>query len=362
MNFKVIVFILTTVLFIDSDINAQTGLKDMVKSGNGSENFFIGTAFDAYQLGAADEEILSREFNVMVPENSAKLTVAHPRPGVWRWERMDSLVAMARRKDLFVRLHGPIGPQCSKWVKDDARTPDELSLMLEEFMTAQCRRFANVDVIQWMDVVNETVTPGGEWFGPKEGADLWENPWTKIGFESDKNRTPSYILRAFEIATRNTSNIKLVYNQHGGMEPLMWTKVKETILFLRSKGMRVDGVGWQAHLSPDKPGAFNAEGMEYLSSLIDWAHENQLEFHITEIDYRIKGTADDQSLKAQAEAYRSILAMLLSKSENGVVTFSTWGVRDREGENRFIFDTDLKPKPAYFALKKTLSDHQKNTR
>ncbi len=31
--------------------------------------------------------------------------------------------------------------------------------------------------------------------------------------------------------------------------------------------------------------------MEKLSNLIDWAHQNDLEFHVTELDYLVK---DDQ--------------------------------------------------------------------
>ena len=29
--------------------------------------------------------------------------------------------------------------------------------------------------------------------------------------------------------------------------------------------------------------------LNYLSSLIDWAHQNDLDFHVTEIDYRLVG-------------------------------------------------------------------------
>ena len=32
------------------------------------------------------------------------------------------------------------------------------------------------------------------------------------------------------------------------MQKPMWNRVKETILYLRSKGLRVDGIGWQGHL------------------------------------------------------------------------------------------------------------------
>ena len=66
----------------------------------------------------------------------------------------------------------------------------------------------------------------------------------------------------------------------------MWDKVKETILYIRSKGYRVDGIGWQAHIglsASNKAILENTdEELRKLSDLIDWAHKNNLEFHITE--------------------------------------------------------------------------------
>ena len=50
----------------------------------------------------------------------------------------------------------------------------------------------------------------------------------------------------------------------------------------------------------------------------------------------------------------------MSKRDNGLVTFNTWGVVDRvgthTGKSRFIFDLAGNPKPAYFALKKVLDN------
>ena len=64
--------------------------------------------------------------------------------------------------------------------------------------------------------------------------------------------------------------------------------------------------------------------------------------------------------KIQADAYSRILKILLSKINNGVVTYNTWGLVDRIGEHtdksRFIFDLVGNPKPAYFSLLKTLDD------
>ena len=161
-----------------------------------------------------------------------------------------------------------------------------------------------------MDVVNETILPDGSWFGPKPGTNRWENPWLTMGL--DENGFPNYIIKAFEIATKNAPNVKLVYNQNAGMQKLMWNKVKETILYLRSKGLRVDGIGWQGHLKLSKTtGDFiekTEEALNDLSDLIDWAHANDLDFHVTELDYKVvdKSNLKDE-FQTQAVIYQKII-------------------------------------------------------
>tara|TARA_B100000787_G_scaffold113516_1_gene84520 strand:+ start:13 stop:204 length:192 start_codon:yes stop_codon:yes gene_type:complete len=46
---------------------------------------------------------------------------------------------------------------------------------------------------------------------------------------------------------------------------------------------------WQAHLRDKVILSLNKEQFDYLLSLIDWAHENDLDFHIKEIDHRMIG-------------------------------------------------------------------------
>ena len=294
-----------------------------------------------------------------VPENAAKQARIRPDPNTWDWRQIDAIIDMAKKNNLLVRLHGPISPQASHWAKNDKRKPEELDKIMTEFLTAQCKRFNGHPNIEWMDVVNETVTRSGDWFGPKIGVSEWENPWTIIGSDVDKNRTPLYISKSFEIASKHAPDISLVYNQHGGMEEVMWEKVKETITYLRDKGHRVDGIGWQAHLSNNTK--YGEREIRYLSELIDWSHQNNLDFHVTEIDYKIYGEVTDQKQDLQAKTYSDILKVLMSKRDNGLVTFNTWGVIDRVGphtdKSRFIFDLSGNPKPAYFALKKVLNDN-----
>ena len=139
---------------------------------------------------------------------------------------------------------------------------------------------------------------------------------------------------------------------------VMWEKVKETIIYLKEKGLRVDGIGWQAHLSSKM--LYGDHEIKYLSNLIDWAQENNLDFHITEMDYKIFGDVTPKKQELQSKVYSDILKILLSKRENGLVTFNTWGVIDRVGihtdKSRFIFDLAGNPKPAYYAIKKVLEE------
>jgi len=322
------------------------------------ERFYFGATISSKQLGTDAEKLLINNFNMTVPENAVKQARVHPDPYTWNWDDMDNILLMSEKNNLVVRLHGPVSPQSSHWAKNDNRTPIELEKNMNEYLIEQCKRYNGHPNVLWMDVVNETVERNGEWFGPKKGVDQWENPWTIIGFENDPNKTPKYIVKAFEIANEYAPNISLVYNQHGGMEKKMWEKVKETIIYLKGRGLRVDGLGWQAHLS--NKNNINQEDIQFLSDLIDWCHDNELDFHVTEIDYKIFGEVNTYNQKIQADAYSSILKILLSKINNGVVTYNTWGIIDRIGEHtdksRFIFDLVGNPKPAYFSLLKTLDD------
>ena len=321
-------------------------------------NFYFGATISASQLNTDIEKLLINNFNMTVPENAVKQSTVRPDPNTWNWDRIDDIINMAKKNNLLVRLHGPISPQASKWAKSDNRKPEELENIMLEFLSEQCKRYNGHPNIRWMDVVNETITRAGDWCGPKMGVSDWENPWTIIGSDNDKNKTPLYISKSFEIANKYAPDVSLVFNQHGGMEEVMWEKVKETIIYLKDKGLRVDGIGWQAHLSSKM--LYGDHEIKYLSNLIDWAQENNLDFHITEMDYKIFGDVTPKKQELQSKVYSDILKILLSKRENGLVTFNTWGVIDRVGihtdKSRFIFDLAGNPKPAYYAIKKVLEE------
>ena len=353
----------------EEDLNNKP-LKEIVEKYY--TKFYLGTANHAKVLGRLSGEIADREFNYITPSNDFKQTYIHPTFNQWQWEYPDLWIEHTGRTGQLLRLHSPISPQCSKWVKEDNRTAEELSRMLDEYLTQLCVRYAHQPQVRWMDVVNETIAPkditdplgnikAGDWFAPREGTDKWENPWTILGFdESHDLHVPLYIDRAFEITNQYAPRVKQIINQHGAFEEVVWEKMKELVHYLReTKGRRVDGIGWQAHIDAGwekVPG-----NLERLEAFIRWCHANHLEFHITEMNVWLKD-GERTRLDEQAETFGKVLEVLLANRTTGVVGLNFWNVRDEDTANPqwigALWNNDGTPKPAYHRIKQELINYR----
>ena len=208
---------ISTILNVAQSQNVSgRSLRVIVQEKYPNGNVFVGCAAHSTLKKPNPEltNILNREFNYVTPANDFKQITIHPEPNTWNWTLVDQWAKETKLHGQVIRAHCPISPQCSNWAKEDNRTKEELLQNLEEYMTEQCKRYAKIENIHWMDVVNETIDKDGNWFGPKEGTDKWENPWTIIGFDSDSDKTPLYISKAFEISNREVPNIKQLINEH----------------------------------------------------------------------------------------------------------------------------------------------------
>lgn len=200
----------------------------------------------------------------------------------------------------------------------------------------------------------------GEWFGPAAGTTKWENPWTIMGYDSiDGFKCPVYIDRAFKLYNQHAPHIKQIINQHGNFEEEVWNStMKGLVHYLRDdKGRRIDGIGWQAHI--DKGWEKIPGNLERLSAFIDWAHANNLEFHITEMNVWIKDKVKTpEHYQQQSDTYTTIIRTVLSKHKTGVVGISFWNVRDQDIPRKelagCLWNNDGSEKPAVRAIKEAM--------
>jgi len=352
-----VIALVTVLANADPQPPAGPRLREIVAENFPNGNVLIGATTGSWAFGQHQGTLMDREFSYVTPENDFKQSIIHPNPNSWNWSMSDPWIQHILDNRQILRMHCPISPQCSNWAKDDSRTAEELERNMREFAIAVCRRYNGQPGFKYMDVVNETIT-GGQWHKNKAGF-VWECPWFKIGQDTDLHRTPLYIKYAFEIANQYAPDVKLIYNQHETeISTASWNLIKDTIQYLRRRGLRVDGIGWQAHINAGWDTPYN---LNKLSELIKWAHSNDLEFHITEASAFIDDNTDSK-LKAQAQTYRNTVAVLLEERRNGRVGWNTWHISDAHGwrkeEYPSLFDERYAPKPAYYAVQAELAEHQ----
>lgn len=365
-------------------------------------NFYVGASSKQSYWKNPDKKSKDyyNEFSYNTPENSFKISTVYYKDGLgddkYKSEEYLYFIEQARIHKQVIRAHGPISPQTNKWSKEDYRTPAELNGLLTRYTTNLYNDLeANKDVVKWVDVVNECFAGGNQkgigydgkgtedtvlyraydWFGPRKGNSQWENPWTILGFDTVNFNNqpliiPKYIVKAFQNATKYAPDIKHIWNDHGKViNPMMYEKLEQSVLYLRSLGLKVDGIGWQAHV--EMGWEKNPENIKNLENVIDWCYQNKLEFHITELDVTVatnrgKQNYDYEKLtntrEEQANTFAAIFETMLKKVGKGATAINMWTMNDHtNGGITFsgLFDKEGKPNPSYYKVKELLIKYGK---
>ncbi len=307
--------------------------------------FLIGSAVDAKALDSDWQyaALLSRELNVVVPENVMKFANIHPTPDSYNFAPADQLVSFAEGNGMLVRAHTLLWYQSDpEWVKEGDYSPAELENILHNHINSVVSRYKG-RIFAW-DVINEEVSENGE---------LRDNVWLRgIG--------PQYIDLAFQWAHEADPNALLFYNDdsHEQGAGVRSDAIYNLVKRLRNRGVPIDGVGIQMHVSLG-----SAPSIDDLETNIERLGLLGLVVHITEMDVRLSEPADPESLDAQAQVYRDVLDACLFEA-NVCKALVMWGLTDKYSwipnayagfGSALIFDANFQPKPAYAALQEVLA-------
>jgi endo-1,4-beta-xylanase len=312
------------------------GLRDLAKRP------LIGTAVDMNALAndPTYEKAIGREFNTVTPENVMKWETVEPQQGVTDFSQGDALVRFARANHQAVRGHTLVWHnQLPTWLTSGTFTNAQLEAILRRHIFQEAGHFRG-RIYAW-DVVNEAFNEDGT---------LRDTIWLRaLG--------PDYIAKAFTWAHQADPHAKLYYNDYnlesiGPKSDAALALVRQ----LQSRGVPIDGVGFQGHLGIQYPypDTFGDNLARFAAAGVDVA--------ITEADVRMVLPVTPEKLAAQATYFGNMMRSCVAIRR--CVTFTLWGFTDRyswvpgffAGEGAATpLDEDFRPKPAYFALRDALA-------
>jgi endo-1,4-beta-xylanase len=296
----------------------------------------LGTAvfWTRFVLDGAAQGIFHRQFDQMTPENELKMHALQPTRGNFDFETADEMVDWAIANGKRVRGHTLVyGSQLPWWITARPWTRAELLDVMEEHIKEVVGHFRG-RIGEW-DVVNEAV--GGD------GSRI-PNVWQQVIGDD-------YVEKAFRFAREADPGAKLYYNE-GGIDLPHHPRtqaVRALLADLRSRGVPVDGVGMQNHMTNRfyATAADVAETMRRFGAL-------GLEVAVTEMDVQADlGLSRDSELQAQAGIYEA--SARACRMEPSCTSFTTWGTGDAHSwlgaaAMPLMFDTGLNAKPAFYAV------------
>jgi len=326
--------------------------------------FPIGAAIEPAHTSGLRAELLKKHVNMIVAENAMKPASLQPAEGRFNWEPADRIVEFAKANGMELRFHtlvwhnqvgdwfflDPEGKPMVDETDPEKREANKKLLLerLERHVRTVVDRYKD-DIRSW-DVVNEVVEPG-------DPDGMRASPWYRIaGID--------YIETAFRAAREaGGPDIKLYINDYGTDSPAKRDRIYELVKELLDKGVPIDGVGHQTHVSIHGPSVSQIiESMKKFSEL-------GLDNLVTELDMSLYAWNDrrdygsdipEDILRKQADRYRELFeAFRENKDIIGGVVF--WGIADDHTwlnnfpvQNRtdapLLFDRQLHAKPAFWAV------------
>ena len=163
-----------------------------------------------------------------------------------------------------------------------------------------------------------------------------------------------WVEQAFRFARAADPDLKLFYNEVRADVPNpKFEAVVEMVQDFRARGVPIDGVGLQMHLTTDAP------PQDQIEAAISRLGALGLDVHISEMDVPVwyLGPTIEEKLARQAQSYRRVAAAC--QAQLACFRLTTWGFTDRytwrgTSSMPLPFDSEYQPKPAWTELTQVL--------
>jgi len=297
----------------------EPSLREAVK-----DKFLIGTALNTNQIWGKDTaavKIVKEQFNSIVAENCMKSMYIQPVEGEFNFKDADKFVEFGEQNNMFITGHTLIWhSQAPDWFFRDDKGKDVSKEVLVERMrnhiTTVVSRYKGR--IKGWDVVNEAILDDGSWRDSKF--------YKIIGRD--------FISLAFEFAHAADPEAELYYNDYNEWHAGKRDAIVRLVNSLKEKGLRIDGVGMQGHLSIDHP------SLDEYRAAIDAYSSAGVKVLITELDVSALPSPrrDIGANIADTEAYRQEMNPYTTGLPDSIS--SAWNKRVEDLFTLFIDNSD----------------------
>lgn len=236
--------------------------------------FKIGAAlstFDFNERNPQSVELLQKHFNAISPGNDLKPERIHPRPDVWNFGPADAYIKFGQDNGMWILGHTLCWHNQTPeffWYRENGepKSKEELYETIRSYIETVCTHFLG-KVNAW-DVINEIVAEDGGY------RDLG---WVHAlgGKQADVDEFVKFVFRCAEKYAPDT---ELYYNEFNVWRPSKLAGIIRLVKMLQADGIRIDGVGIQAHWGLNYP------KNHYVEEAIDQLSELGVKVMITEID------------------------------------------------------------------------------
>lgn len=329
-----------------ADYDDATPLRDYAAMAGKS----IGVAVNQYKYsitnGAEPKTMaVAGQFNLVEPENEMKIDFTEPSQGNFSLGSAWNLINFADKHAMEVRGHTLVWhQQVASWISSDGKKNDRnwTARQLTDIMQSHIDGVAGAlrgKIREW-DVVNECLDDDqSEVWSDPQAYKLRSSVWYNVIGEE-------FIEKAFRMAHEADPEALLFINEYGAefigqpKAEAYYNLVKKLV----EKGVPIHGVGFQCHFDTGQVDA------RKLQENIRRYKELGLICAITELDIEQTPGSPDAA-RLQAEDYCAVVTAALS--EDNCSTVLIWGLCDPDSwrsNNPLIYDGNLKPKEAYYAV------------
>lgn len=345
----------TFAFFLCLIIAKSIAQNNSVPSLKSKANFPIGSSirFVHFMKDYKLRDLQQYHFDSYTAGSDMKMYQIAPKPGVFRWDRVDSIVAYTKKNNQRLFGHTLIWHSATpKWIEKKAqKDPSWLGRFMKKYIKTYVKKYKGV--VHGWDVVNEGLNTKGAGFRTES---IWY-----------KTLGQSYIEKAFRYAHEADPNAVLFYNDFNiERDTLKFNTMMKMVEDFQQRDVPISGIGFQMHIRMDIPN-------EIIAYTLERAAKTGLQIHLSEVDIIFNTHEDSKGggiqrfktitpkmLTAQAKKYADLVRMyqnIVPKEQQYGITF--WGFNDRDTWiNRFfkmkdwpcIYDDELQPKPAFYGF------------